>query len=647
MKKGNVPRGNSGSIKQRQEKIRQNMVRGRTESTDAEERCLVCYDELSTVCVGKCNHAVVCSLCTARLRIIMKDFNCVMCKTEMEHVFVTKADQIKPFEDFQTWGDVAGPGLLFDARSKMFYEENCKAQKAKINSLQETHCGVAGCQTQEFTDVKSLNVHLRETHQKKVCELCWEHRQVFPMENTRYSLKQHDKHCKTGEADSAFSGHPTCGFCHTRHYNEDHLYQHLKEKHEHCHVCAKLGRQHEYYRDGQALSIHFSKEHFVCTQPSCQEAKFIVFATDLELRGHMVANHPELGIDRRVPVNFTIKRRVGHNAADEEPAEGNMNFNGDVLSFTATDFPSMSSQPTHTPTNHGSRYAAATLGHATPGRLDSEQFPSLSSSTPSSSTSNYDTSSFASALNRSGMNNGLTFQYNNSRRNDSQKKAAPFLTREQIISSQMGNSLASSYAPPPTPATNDSSNKKMIRLQQFVKFIVKDDTVKFNKFRDLTSRVWSRQISCSGYCNALGDMFTIDEIESFFPMLLGALPDASAELEGIYKGTGTAGMKALNISDAGQSDQWAKVGSKSAASSDQSGQWAKPRNTSATPSDRATRSGEEDFPSLPIGPKKATGISGWDAFQKSNTPVVVGIGKPKQKKKKKKQKPIDNEFIYA
>ena len=36
---------------------------------------------------------------------------------------------------------------------------------------------------------------------------------------------------------------------------------------------------------------HFGKEHFPCDHPECQETKFVVFATEQELRKHRMEQH--------------------------------------------------------------------------------------------------------------------------------------------------------------------------------------------------------------------------------------------------------------------------------------------------------------------------------------------------------------------
>ena len=44
------------------------------------DTCLLCCNKLTRVAVGKCNHSHICMLCALRLRWIMKDILCPICK---------------------------------------------------------------------------------------------------------------------------------------------------------------------------------------------------------------------------------------------------------------------------------------------------------------------------------------------------------------------------------------------------------------------------------------------------------------------------------------------------------------------------------------------------------------------------------------
>ncbi|CAN1762597.1 E3 ubiquitin-protein ligase ZNF598 [Linum perenne] len=67
-----------------------------------DDSCAVCADTLEWVSYGACGHRDVCSTCVARLRFIIQDRRCCICKTESDVVFVTKAlgDYTRMINDF-------------------------------------------------------------------------------------------------------------------------------------------------------------------------------------------------------------------------------------------------------------------------------------------------------------------------------------------------------------------------------------------------------------------------------------------------------------------------------------------------------------------------------------------------------------------
>lgn len=55
-----------------------------------EECCAVCAEPLAWVGVGPCLHRDVCSTCVIRLRTVLKDRKCCICKQECPTVLVTR-----------------------------------------------------------------------------------------------------------------------------------------------------------------------------------------------------------------------------------------------------------------------------------------------------------------------------------------------------------------------------------------------------------------------------------------------------------------------------------------------------------------------------------------------------------------------------
>ena len=78
-----------------------------------EDCCAVCAEPLEWVAYGPCGHNEVCFTCTARMRFVLNDKRCCICKQDCPSVYVTKvcppyhsvifstpnqADELPPFE---------------------------------------------------------------------------------------------------------------------------------------------------------------------------------------------------------------------------------------------------------------------------------------------------------------------------------------------------------------------------------------------------------------------------------------------------------------------------------------------------------------------------------------------------------------------
>jgi hypothetical protein len=46
----------------------------------SDDHCAVCAEPLVWAAAGQCGHTEVCHKCTSRLRLVLKDTRCVLCK---------------------------------------------------------------------------------------------------------------------------------------------------------------------------------------------------------------------------------------------------------------------------------------------------------------------------------------------------------------------------------------------------------------------------------------------------------------------------------------------------------------------------------------------------------------------------------------
>ncbi|KAK3940908.1 zinc finger protein [Diplogelasinospora grovesii] len=238
--------------------------------------------------VAPCNHTT-CHICSLRLRALYKNKDCPHCRTAAPFVIFTD-DATKRFEEYAN-SDItstddnigiryAGEDIVGDTILLLRY--NCP----------DSDCDFAGLGWPD------LHRHVRAVHHKKMCDLCTRNKKVFTHEHEMFTdkgLGEHMRHGddKPGAVDqTGFKGHPLCGFCGERFYDDDKLYEHCRNKHERCFICDRRdSRQPHYFMDYNALEEHFKKDHFLCLDRECLEKKFVVFESELDLKAHQLSEH--------------------------------------------------------------------------------------------------------------------------------------------------------------------------------------------------------------------------------------------------------------------------------------------------------------------------------------------------------------------
>ncbi|KAJ3236861.1 hypothetical protein HDU78_004408 [Chytriomyces hyalinus] len=266
------------------------------------DHCFICTDPISWYAVGECNHRV-CHLCSLRLRALLKDNNCSMCKTPLSDVIFT-GDSSKPFSDFSL-------NRMAKVDRKLSIHFDSVEAYDDVMILLRFNCPDSDCDVACAQGWPELKKHVRQTHNKFLCDLCTRHKRLFTHEHTMYTQAELDRHFKTGDPnDSSFKGHPKCGFCKIHFYGDDELYEHCRKQHEQCFLCTSAGIRHQYYENYDALEKHFRKEHFCCMDPECLEKKFQVFFSDIDLKAHEMQVHSTKRMGRgkgqKIDINFSI-----------------------------------------------------------------------------------------------------------------------------------------------------------------------------------------------------------------------------------------------------------------------------------------------------------------------------------------------------
>ncbi|KAJ3144497.1 hypothetical protein HK101_002662, partial [Irineochytrium annulatum] len=221
----------------------------------------------------------LCNICTDPITYY-SDKNCPLCKTTMPTAIFTDDGE----KDF---GDFAIDKMHFnDERLSIYFTSEQINDDVMI--LLRFNCPDADCDVACPNGWAELKQHVVRTHQKRLCDLCIRHQKLFTHEHTLYTDSDLDRHFRTGDPDSSFKGHPSCGFCMNHFYGDDELYDHCKKAHEQCFLCTRAGVRHQYYINYPALENHFRSDHYYCEERECMEAKFMVFASEIDLKAHDV-----------------------------------------------------------------------------------------------------------------------------------------------------------------------------------------------------------------------------------------------------------------------------------------------------------------------------------------------------------------------
>ncbi|GAX74773.1 hypothetical protein CEUSTIGMA_g2220.t1 [Chlamydomonas eustigma] len=308
---------------------------------DASDCCLVCADPLEWAGVGSCGHKELCSRCVARMRFILKDKKCVLCKQENSLIYFTRfvgdytvrfPDSLPAMQDGAKKGD-----LRYCAAVDGYFDDEKHYQEIK-SLCGYTHPVLADeASAPKFTNQRDMKRYIETTYKMNFCDICMTSRKVFLCEQLLYNKVQLDRHNRQGDetgplAESNFKGHPLCKFCRQRFYDSQELWRHMESAHEHCFLCRRSSPdKYVYYRHYKELEDHFRDDHHLCPHPNCMEKKFVVFQSEQELKRHFAAEHgDELKMSRAqrrealaVPVQLQYRSRdevalQGQAAADAQ-----------------------------------------------------------------------------------------------------------------------------------------------------------------------------------------------------------------------------------------------------------------------------------------------------------------------------------------
>lgn len=347
------------------------------------EICLVCAEDIKYAATYPCNH-FVCHVCSLRLRALIKNNNCPMCRTEHSTVIVSDNTD-KRYEEYSR-NDLQ----YKDEKLGMYFDS--QKTRDEVQSLLKFNCPAKKC-SHVCSGWKDLKTHVHMSHDRVLCDICMRHKKAFTVEFELFTRRSLLNHQRNGDKNG-FPGHPECEFCNIRFYSGDELFLHCREKHEKCFLCERRNPQNiQYYRDYDALETHFREKHYACNVRACLDEKFVVFGTEVELQEHMLTKHPEImgksKAARRIEPTFSSSRDRG--------------FQSQLSTFDVSTLPSANSGSANNNSNRQAgggqtvssrNSSSSTVGSSSTTAIanNEEAFPALGASrTPTSSNNNSST----------------------------------------------------------------------------------------------------------------------------------------------------------------------------------------------------------------------------------------------------------------
>jgi len=299
----------------------------------------------------------------------------------------------KSFDEYPLWGDSLGSDFIFHEPSGMFFptdyyhrsveplfQYTCQQTNCQFNAQDQESADVAqgggakdtaGGDEKEDEDtthnqtnntnahqsplLRRLQDHLRARHRLALCQLCCTHQRDFVANLPRFTPNQLKRHLQQGDGKgSGFAGHPVCEFCRPkRFYDLTLLHQHLNKEHYKCHVCQQLDLDNQFFKNYSSLQKHFDQYHYLCKHPTCLEARFVVFANDLDLIHHQRQVHGSDGgasgnSSTKIQLEFRVRRSPGSDGPQQDVPDANdFNYNLDGQAFVPAALP----QSAHGATN--------------------------------------------------------------------------------------------------------------------------------------------------------------------------------------------------------------------------------------------------------------------------------------------------------
>ncbi|KRX00136.1 hypothetical protein PPERSA_10635 [Pseudocohnilembus persalinus] len=252
------------------------------------EECILCFDECEIIGLSQCNHKYMCYKCIYKMRELNQSKICPICNGKNDKTIITsKLDTNFKDYDFNAL-------KLYNQKYGLYVAS--KECNLAMKQLKAIKCIVPKCsqQSKEFENVNNFKKHLKEGHQRFICDICLQNKKCLLQEHILYTRNQYHRHLNQGDYDEdgvLYAFHPYCVFCDKILYDEDQLTTHMTN-HFKCHICDENPEhQFRYYDNYGELEKHYRISHYICEQQNCLENCFIAFKTADELELHNIQIH--------------------------------------------------------------------------------------------------------------------------------------------------------------------------------------------------------------------------------------------------------------------------------------------------------------------------------------------------------------------
>ncbi|KAE9414829.1 hypothetical protein Angca_005164, partial [Angiostrongylus cantonensis] len=248
------------------------------------EECTICCKTNDVFGFGLCRHPV-CMECAIRIRILSKNNQCPVCRTNVETLWFAFASS--GLGSISLWFESLNHpaeerfGIRFQNKDVCIRYEKYLAHVCKL-------CKSADGERLEFQTFVALRHHMSNVHQLTYCHICTDNLMLFSrLERKTYTRDALQRHIRCGDKeDKSMKGHPSCLFCEQRFFDEECRYRHLRKEHFFCQFCENEGRHFNIFFGGRDdLMCHYKAKHFVCEVEECRELG-IVFANQIDLNLH-------------------------------------------------------------------------------------------------------------------------------------------------------------------------------------------------------------------------------------------------------------------------------------------------------------------------------------------------------------------------